>query len=299
MKRKLSQEEKKYLESYDISKFERPSIAADIVVFSILNDGVRDSIRRLQKKSLQILLVKRADYPYKDYWALPGGFCMPGEDVIETAARELLEETNVNNAYLKLVDVYGDKDRDPRGWIVSNTFMALIDGEKSEPKPGTDTGEAKWFTLELTSKLISKEVKKKQANIITDYELSFRNDEIGKTFTCSLSEKKVFKDYHEHVTYEIKDSGLLAFDHAKIIMNAIMRLRKETEFDFRVAFDLVPENFTLTYLQTVYELIWDKKLITANFRRKILDYVRETEESIEGEGFRPAKLFERNLEKFY
>ena len=292
-------EEKEYLKSYDISQFERPSIATDIVVFSILNDGKRDSIRRLQKKSLQILLVRRSGYPYKDYWALPGGFCVPGEDVCETAARELYEETNVKNAYMKLVDVYGEKDRDPRGWIVSNTFMALIDGEQSELKAGTDTDEARWFTIELNDNVKLKDVTKKQATINTDYELCFRNNEIGAEFKCMLSEHKVFKNYHENVSYVIDDSSELAFDHAKIIMNALMRLRRETEYNFRVAFDLVPERFTLTQLQNVYELIWDKKLITANFRRKILEYVSETEVSIEGEGFRPAKLFERNLEKFY
>ena len=80
---KMSKEEKAYLETYDIASFERPSIATDVVVFSVLNDGERDNIRKLQKKQLKVLLVKRASYPYKDRWAMPGGFCVPGEDVID------------------------------------------------------------------------------------------------------------------------------------------------------------------------------------------------------------------------
>lgn len=99
---KMSQEERDYLKAYDISSFERPSIAVDVVVFSILNDGERDNIRKLQKKRLKVLLIKRASYPYKGCWAMPGGFCVPGEDVIETAKRELFEETNVKDTYLKL-----------------------------------------------------------------------------------------------------------------------------------------------------------------------------------------------------
>lgn len=109
-KYKMSKEEKEYLSEYDISEFERPSIAADIAIFSILSDGSKDDIRKLERKSLKVLLVKRASYPYKDCWALPGGFCRPDEDVKDTAKRELYEETNVENAYLKLVGVYGEKE---------------------------------------------------------------------------------------------------------------------------------------------------------------------------------------------
>ncbi len=141
----MNKAEKEYLSHYDISAFERPSIAADMVIFFILNDGISSNIRKLQKKALKVLLIKRANYPYKDYWALPGGFVKPGEDVAETARRELYEETNVRNAYLQLVGIYGKNDRDPRGWIISNTFMALRDGENCRLRAGTDAWEAEWF----------------------------------------------------------------------------------------------------------------------------------------------------------
>lgn len=296
---KMSKEEKAYLETYDITKFDRPSIAADVVVFSILNDGERDDIRKLQKKQLKVLLIQRAAYPYKDYWAMPGGFCIPGEDVIETAKRELYEETNVRDAYLKLVDVYGEKNRDPRGWIISNTFMALMDGEKCQLRAGTDAWEAKWFSLKVASEIVEKKVTNQEIFVQTDYEMIFENNESDIVFTTLVRENKTFSNHHQSIRYEIIEKGDLAFDHGKIILDALLCLRKEVNDNLKLAFDLMPEYFTLTNLQNAYELILDKKLLTANFRRKIADYVVETEQMIEGEGFRPAKLYKRNMEAFY
>lgn len=296
---KMSREEKDYLDAYDISSFERPSIAADVVVFSVLNDGERDNIRKLQKKRLKILLIKRASYPYRECWAMPGGFCIPGEDVIDTAKRELYEETNVKDAYLKLVGVYGEKDRDPRGWIISNTFMALMDGEKCELKAGTDAWEAKWFSVDIASEMTDKKVMDNEVFIQTDYEMTFVNEESDIVLKALLKENKTFHNHHQSVRYEIMESEGIAFDHAKIILDALLCLRNESNHDLRLAFDLMPESFTLTNLQNVFELILDKKLLTANFRRKIADYVIETDQMIEGEGFRPAKLFKRNVEAFY
>lgn len=296
---KMSKEEKEYLETYDITTFERPSIATDVVVFSILNDGERDNIRKLQKKRLKVLLIKRAAYPYKDCWAMPGGFCIPGEDVIDTAKRELFEETNVKDAYLKLIGVYGEKNRDPRGWIISNTFMALMDGEQCQLKAGTDAWEAKWFSINVASEIVGKKVMDNETFIQTDYEMTFENMEAGIFFTTSVKEYKTFRNNHQSVRYEIVENGNLAFDHGKIILDALLCLRKEVSENLKLAFDLMPESFTLTNLQNAYELIQGKKLITANFRRKIADYVVETDQMIEGEGFRPAKLFKRKVDEFY
>ena len=105
---KMSSEEKEFLKQYDITQFERPSVATDIAIFSILQEGVNENFRKLPKKSLKLLLIKRANYPYKDCWALPGGFCRSDEDVYKTAKRELFEETNVENAYLQLSGIFGE-----------------------------------------------------------------------------------------------------------------------------------------------------------------------------------------------
>ncbi len=88
-----SREEREYLANYDINQFEQPSVAADIVTFAVMKDGEQKNIRKLAKRELKILLIKRAQFPYKGAWALPGGFVKRGEILEKAAERELFEET--------------------------------------------------------------------------------------------------------------------------------------------------------------------------------------------------------------
>ncbi|MCM1186970.1 MAG: NUDIX hydrolase [Lachnoclostridium sp.] len=295
---KMNEAEKEYLSHYDMSKYERPSVAADIVIFSILNDGISTNIRKLPKKALKVLLIKRANYPYKDCWALPGGFVKPGEDVAETARRKLYEETNVKNAYLQLVGTYGKKDRDPRGWIISNAFMALTDGEKCRLKAGADAWEAEWFNVKIRAQEMKKDLREDVSYVETEYRLYLTNEEKGLSLNAGLKQYRSFQNYHETVRYEILQSKGLAFDHAEIILSAMLSLRSNTEHDLRQAFDLMPEMFTLTQLQNVFEIVLGRELLTANFRRKIADYVVETVQIADSAGYRPPKLFKRNVEAF-
>ncbi len=295
----MSNEEKEYLSKYSIANFERPSVATDIVIFSIMEEGDNNNFRKLAKRALKVLLIKRASYPYRDYYALPGGFCRPNEDVYETARRELFEETNVKDVYLKPAGIFGEIGRDPRGWIISNAFLALLDSKKYSLRAGTDAWEAKWFAINLDIKEIKREAEKESIYIETIYTMNLSSEDSDDSFTVDIKEHKRFENYHEKVSYEIHDNGRLGFDHGKIILQALLKLRRDVAHDEKVVFDLMPELFTLTGLQSAFEVILDEKLLKANFRRKIADYVIETEKSIEGLGHRPAKLFKRNVEAFY
>ena len=295
---KMSDEEKAYLAGYDITRFERPSLATDIAIFSIMEKGEQENYRKLPEKALKILLIKRATYPFKDLWALPGGFCRQGEDVQETAMRELYEETHVKAAYLQLAGTFGEVGRDPRGWIISNTFLSLVDGTDCKPRGGSDAWEAKWFSVELTAKEEKRKLQEEMAELVTEYELILRHEESGVCLRALVKEHKQFVNYHEKVHYEIVDSEGLAFDHAKIMVHTLLFLRKSVKNDWRLAFDLMPEFFTLTQLQNTFELVLDEKLLPANFRRKVDELVVETEQILEGNGHRPAKLFKRNIGEF-
>ncbi|MBR9705602.1 NUDIX hydrolase [Candidatus Pacearchaeota archaeon] len=120
-----------------LEDYERPSVAADIVIFTIKNE------------KLKILLIKRGVEPFIDSWALPGGFIKMDEDLDDSAKRELKEETGVTPKYLEQLYTFGDVKRDPRGRVISITYFALIDYEKSQPKLNakTDAKEAKWFSI--------------------------------------------------------------------------------------------------------------------------------------------------------
>ena len=295
-----SSEEREYLENYNIEQFERPSVATDIVAFAVMQDGEQSNIRKLENRELKLLLIKRSQFPYKGAWALPGGFLRPGETIEETAKRELLEETGVENPFLHLAGVYSEAKRDPRGWIISNSFISLINAENYSLRADTDAWDAAWFCVKLQSDNASSDDSTSITKMIKHtLTLSFdsassdsniKGDE-NIEIKAIVSEKSTRKGHNHVSSYQIVDSGELGFDHAKIIVQSLLELRDMMEYDLRIAFDLLPESFTLAQLQSTIEKVTDKKFLSANFRRKASDYVEETGEVIEGYGHRPAMLF--------
>lgn len=73
-----------------------------------------------------VVLIRRAAEPFKGRWALPGGFVEVGETVEEAADREAAEETGLAVEVARLVGVYSDPERDPRGHNVSVAFLARV-----------------------------------------------------------------------------------------------------------------------------------------------------------------------------
>ena len=286
----MSDEEKEFLAGYDLTKYDRPSVAADVVVFSVMKDGECEDVRRLQEKKLKILLIRRGGFPYKGSWAMPGGFCRKGEDVIDSARRELCEETGIGDAYVKLVGVYGEPGRDPRGWVISSTYMALMNAGACSLKAGDDAQDARWFTVELTEVSgTSEEIAKNEVEASYKvqngkrYRLVLKNADSDIKLTAVLRKTDMSSCGRSSDSYDIEECEGLAFDHARIITEAVLGLREDVRRDMKLAFDLLPDRFTLTELQNVYEQIWDMELTTPNFRRKIVEYER----------YRPAKLFTR------
>lgn len=110
-----------------------PAVATDIAVF-----GLREG-------RLQLLLIRRGAEPFADRWALPGGFLGPRETIEACARRELLEETGVEGAVLRLVGVFSEPDRDPRERVVSVAYAALVHLPAVVPRGGTDAAEARWW----------------------------------------------------------------------------------------------------------------------------------------------------------
>ena len=298
---RISQEEKEFLKQYDLTKYDRPSVAADMAVFSVMGEQGekqardKENYRKLPKRKLKILLIRRGDHPYKGDWALPGGFGRRSEEIYETAKRELFEETQISEAYLKLIGVFGKEGRDPRGWIISHTFLALIDGEKYQIRGGSDARDAAWFEVEFTQEKSAEKREKDLLRRTAVFRLRLVCEEKEEPIVLQavIRREDVIRHFHAETEYFVEEEDGLAFDHAKLICYALLSLRQEVESDGRIVFDLMPEYFTLTELQKVVEIILDKALLTANFRRKMAGYVEETDRMITGAGHRPAKLFQR------
>ena len=73
-----------------------------------------------------VVLIRRRSEPFEGQWALPGGFVEVGETVEEAAVREVAEETGLAVELSRLVGVYSEPDRDPRGHNVSVVFLAVV-----------------------------------------------------------------------------------------------------------------------------------------------------------------------------
>ena len=266
--------EKEFLSDYRLSDYERPSVTTDVAAFMISSEE-KESYRRNPENKLRILLVKRGGHPYKDMWALPGGFLQSGETVEECALREIHEETNVLPAAIIPVGVFSKPGRDPRGWVISNAYVSIITERAVKQVGMDDASDAQWFSVRFEMDEDEK------------YHLLLEHDGIELKAVLT-SEKSRFG----HTEFGIADSGGLAFDHAVMIAAALDVLRKHAK-SFDAIFDFLPEKFTLTALQKVQETITDVSVLPANFRRMIGRYVEETDEYVRGEGHRPAKLYRR------
>jgi 8-oxo-dGTP diphosphatase len=89
-----------------------------------------------------VLLVRRKYEPFKGSYALPGGFVEVGETVEDGCRRELKEETGLEVGALRLIGVYSNPNRDPRGHTCSIAYLARIG--RAEPRAGDDAAAAEW-----------------------------------------------------------------------------------------------------------------------------------------------------------
>lgn len=112
--------------------------------FSVAVDLVVVTVRSAQ---LQVLLVSRGIEPFEGKLALPGGFVLEHEDLLDAAERELAEETGLGGVrvHLEQLGTYGRPDRDPRGRVVAVAYLGLVPGVGT-PVAGSDAAEADWFT---------------------------------------------------------------------------------------------------------------------------------------------------------
>jgi 8-oxo-dGTP diphosphatase len=112
-------------------------IAVDAIVFGYSKqDGV------------SVLLIQRKYEPFKNSWAIPGGFVQEHESLVEAVQRELMEETGIEVNYLEQLYTFGEPDRDPRQRVIAVAYFGLVKSSQYQQlKASTDAADAKWFNI--------------------------------------------------------------------------------------------------------------------------------------------------------
>lgn len=196
------------------------AVAIDIVVGSIDADG-----------ALAVVLAPLPlDSPFSGAWALPGRRVRVAED-LEVAARRVLASFAglTEPRHLEQLATFGRPDRDPRGRVVSVSYLAL------QPAPVPLKGKARWWP--------------------------------------------------------VAERPALAFDHDEIVDSGLERLRARLTYS-NVAFGLLPDTFTLSELQAVYETALGRPVDKRNFRRRVVALGMVVEASGMRRGsHRPAQLY--------
>ena len=263
--------EEEFLKDYNSNLFEKLSMTADILIFSVSSEE-STNYRKTDKKKMSILLVKRDNYPFKDKWCLPGGFIGIDENLDDAPIRILKNETNLDNIYLEQLYTFGNVDRDPRMRIVSTSYIALVDKNRLNNNLNEN---ASWFDIAFYE----------EKNNVVDITLTNGSETINFSIKKTIKEKTT-----DRYSFSIIKNNLLAFDHAKVILSGLERLKNKIEYT-DIVFNMMPELFTLSELQQVYEVILGKKLLDPAFRRIIADKVEKTEKMKTGGGHRPSYLF--------
>jgi len=215
----------------NLEKYFTLAVSIDCVVFGF--DG----------KDLKVLLIKRGEIPFKDFWALPGDLMSPDEDLNFSVNHILKDLTGLSDLFFEQVETFGEIKRHPLGRVITTGYFTLIKISDYELNPSSFASKAKWFKVK-----------------------------------------------------KVKD---LAFDHNIILDSSINKLQKSVRTR-PIGFELLPQEFTLTELQLLYEAILDIKLDTRNFRKKILQmkFLKETGKFQENVSHRPAKLFQFDKKQY-
>ena len=157
-------------------KYKNRELKVDIVLTSIIDN------------ELSFLLLQRPYEPFKEFWALPGGFIPDNMNADEAAKFQLEKKTGLKNVYLEQLALFSNPNRDPSGSIASMAYLSLVDSNKKKGISTEDALGVKWFKLSELPKNIAfdhkdiiKKAKERMINKIRYTKVGF--ELAGREFT--------------------------------------------------------------------------------------------------------------------
>lgn len=213
------------------------------------------------ESQLKVLLVK---HRHLDIWALPGGFIHQNEPTDAAAYRELKERTGLDEVFLQQFHVFGDPERSEKEFHLQDLKNDGIYVEGNH-----------WLLQRFVT--------------------------IGYYALVEFSRVKLPTDVlaEQCEWWNIHELPALMLDHGKIISKALKVLRMQLNYQ-PIGYNLLPEKFTMSELQKLYETILDKKLDRRNFQRKIVNFeiLQRLTETKKGVPHKSPYLYSFDLKKY-
>lgn len=199
LRNQAGQTQEEFLAAYRPKDYPHPSVTVDLLVFS------------LEQEKPELLMIRRGNHPCLGCWALPGGFVDQNEFTEDAAARELKEETHVEGLPLTELGLFSGPDRDPRGWTMSNAYLAIANRSELKVQADDDAADSGWFAVDY---------RLKDGNM----RLTLTGQEDVLAATVQIEERMGALGEEDHVGSFATDG--IAFDHSKMIAAAILKLRR-------------------------------------------------------------------------
>lgn len=228
--------DQEFLQQYDPSKYEHPSVSVDMLIFSM------DA-----NYKLNVLLVKRDEPPFQDKWSLPGGFVSMKESLEDAAVRKLREETGIQDIYLEQLYTFGAVDRDPRTRVISVVYLALLSKAQLEMKHLDNSENSKLFKVEHA-----------------ELSLGFSSED-GTLF---LSENDLAFDHKEMIRMGLKRLAG-KFDYTDIAFSLLVNKKCFTMYEYECIYNAISGKTLEPINRANFRRDFQKKYVTTGLVKKL------------------------------
>lgn len=245
------------------------NIKGNLIIFSTENEERKD-VRKLKEKKLQVLLDEDNKLPT---------FEINDKEYIKHTAENKLEQIfKTSKFYIEQLYTWGDPSYYTKSAGLTVTYLVII----NKKNIGNMPQNMNFYNIYINNKENDNSQKILLSN--DKKEIKYEIDTI-------------IRRERENIEYINRLSSKSEIDEltAIIIHTGIKRLRNRIE-NTNIAFSFLDKEFAISELQQVYEIILDKKLVSANFRKKIEPMVKKTDKIIKESAFRPSNQYTFNEE---
>jgi len=242
-------------------------LQGNVIIFSADNEERKD-IRRLKEKKLQVLLDENGDLPV---------FEISNQEYIKKSAEKKIEELfQTTQFYIEQLYTWGDPAYYTKDAELTVTYLGIVNKKKIKEMPEN----LRFYDIYIENK---------ENTSLQDVILSNEDKKIQYTIDTIVTKTRGNIEYTNKLVGKNKINELTAIT----IHTGIKRLRNRIE-NTNIAFSFLDKEFAISELQQVYEIILDKKLVAANFRKKIEPMIKKTDKVVKESAYRPSSQYTFN-----